>query len=225
MNPYAPSVSHTRILEKARSSGASLAGITSIEWLRRSPSYQTYGKFELPGVGNSVLVLATLHGEDEPELDWWDNKRGGSPGNRQLENVAKTLGQWLHLEFNINARLLPYHAEKGGILLKDAATLAGLGAVGLNNLLITPEFGPRVRFRAMLIDEALEPTGPIDFSPCEACDMVCRRVCPQKAFKTGSYSKTSCYEQMKDDESPGMRIKYCRACELACNVGAHPHPA
>ena len=50
-----------------------------------------------------------------------------------------------------------------------------------NNLLITPEFGPRVCLRDLLLNVDLEPTGPIDFTPCEACNMPCRRVCPQEA--------------------------------------------
>jgi len=89
----------------------------------------------------------------------------------------------LNEEFSINARPLSYRIEEGGIFLKDAAALAGLGIIGKNNLLITPEYGPRVRLRALFLDLDLEPTGPIDFAPGEACDMPCRRACPQKAFR------------------------------------------
>jgi len=45
----------------------------------------------------------------------------------------------------INACPLPYRVEQGGILLKDAAVLAGLGVTGKNNLVITPQLaGPCV---------------------------------------------------------------------------------
>jgi len=98
-----------------------------------------------------VLVLALVHDEGESELDWWDGERG-TPGNRRLESIAKSLRQWLKEDLNSDAHLLPYHVEKGGIFLKDAAVLAGLGTIGMNNLLITPEFGPRVRLRALLLD-------------------------------------------------------------------------
>lgn len=231
----------TQIIEQAKTFGASLAGIASVAALKESPSYEIYHKspyyngyekVEWPEDAKSVLVLALVHKASEPELDWWDYRPGRTPGNRQLMSIAKSLRQWLKKEFSINARPLPYRVEEGGILLKDAAALAGLGTIGKNNLLITPEFGPRVRFKALFLDMDLEPTGPIDFTPCEACDMLCRRACPQKAFRNGSYSRALCDIQMgedeaneviveksEDDDSRGNYRKYCRACDLACPVG------
>jgi epoxyqueuosine reductase len=62
---------------------------------------------------------------------------------------------------------LSYFIETGGIYLKDTAVLAGLGCIGKNNMLVTPELGPKVRLRALLLEEDLTPTGPIDFDPCK----------------------------------------------------------
>ena len=208
-----------------------MAGIASLSSVQNSPSYETYSEVEFPQDAQSVLVLALAHDEAEPELDWWDSKRG-SPGNRRLESIAKSLRQWLKEDLNSDAHLLPYHVEKGGIFLKDAAVLAGLGTIGMNNLLITPEFGPRVRLRALLLDAELVPAAPTDFAPCAGCAMPCRSACPQEAFTSGSYRRTLCSEQMERDEAnaviveegqekdlPSKYIKYCRACELACPVG------
>jgi len=232
MNSYIQAEITTHIIEKkAKAFGASLAGITSISSLQNSPSYERCGKVKWPVGTKSVLVLALAHETSEPELDWWDDEKGGTPGNRQLIIIAKSLRQWLNEEFNINAQLLSYHVE-GGIFLKDAAVLAGLGTIGKNNLVVTPEFGPRVRFRALLLDADIVPTGAIDFAPCSSCDMRCGQACPQKAFKNGSYSRAACNKQMKKDETyktifekiavcvnRRKKIKYCRACELACPVG------
>lgn len=208
----------SQVIEKAIAFGASLAGIANVVSLRDSPSYKIFGPVEWPAEAKSTLVLALTHEASEPELDWWDDKKGGTPGNRQLMNMAKSMSKCLREEFSIRVWPLPYHVEKGGIFLKDAAALAGLGIIGKNNLLITPEFGPRVRLRALFLDVIIEPTGPIDFNPCEACNnMPCRHTCPQKAFKDGSYSRILCNEQMKRDEAnKGIFVKYCRACELAC---------
>ncbi len=176
-----------------------------------------------------MLVLAVVHNPSDPELDWWDDSPGGTPGNRQLISVAKNLKKWLAEEYNINGRPLPYKVEKGGVFLKDAAALAGLGIIGKNNLLVTPEYGTNIRLRALFLGVDLEPTGPIDFNPCQTCAMPCMRACPQDAFHDGSYKKALCRIQMTADEinrvtikkakygvTPRIVIKYCRACELAC---------
>jgi epoxyqueuosine reductase len=165
----------------------------------------------------------------KPELDWWDDEPLGTPGNRQLDRVARGLSQWLKHEYDATARPLPYQPAQGGVFLKDAAALAGLGVMGRNNLLITPEHGPLVRLRALFLDVALGSTGPSGFAPCERCAMPCRTACPQGAFVTGAYDVTRCRLQMEIDEAarvtlassqsdarPAQVIKYCRACELAC---------
>ncbi len=227
------------ILEKAKSLGATLTGIAAIDALRNAPSYQTYGQPDFPANARSVLVLVLVHDEEHPELDWWGVK-GGTAGNYRLMQISNQLHVQLQEESHIQAQPLPYHVEqgrmlkeRGGIFLKDAAVLAGLGCLGANNLLITPEFGPRVRLRALFLDVDLEPTGPIDFSPCNGCAMPCKQVCPQNAFSSGAYSRAQCARQMQQDEEASKvlvktalhnerqvnRIKYCRACELSCPVG------
>ena len=219
------------LVVKAKAFGVSLAGIASIASLKDAPSYKVYGEVEWPVEAKSVLVMGLVHEASEPELDWWDDREGGTDGNRTLMKMADSLSQWLSEECNVNGRRLSYYVQKGGIFLKDAAALAGLGIIGKNNLLVTPAFGPRLRLRGLFIDLDLTPTGPIDFSPCDTCDMPCRLACPQKAFEEGSYSRTSCNRQMKEDvenreifeksqsdDAPGMCIRYCRACELACPV-------
>jgi len=148
-----------------------------------------------------------------------------------LNAMALDLARWLDVEFSISADSVPYSVSKGGIFLKDAATLAGLGIIGKNNLLITPEFGSRVRLKALFLDVALEPTDPIDFAPCQGCDVRCWSACPKDAFRKGAYGKPFCQGQMAIDEANLVRIenwkpdgsadkvvKYCRACELACPV-------
>lgn len=233
MNSHSASPITIQIIENAKTFGASLAGIASVASLRNSPSHKVGLKPLWPGGAKSMLVLALHHKISEPKLDWWDNKQGGTAGNRQMIRTAASMRQWLKKEFHINAQPLPYHIEKGGTFLKDAAALAGLGAIGKNNLLISPQFGPRVRLCALLLDVELGPTGPIDFTPCEGCHMPCRHVCPQKAFASGSYVKALCNEQMKKDEankvvfkevdndhSPSLLVKYCRTCELSCPVAS-----
>ncbi len=221
----------SQILEKARFLGASLAGVVDTALLWNAPSYRVYETAAFPTKARSVLVLALAHPEIHPELDWW-GVEGGTIGNQRLQQISESLKQWLHNEYAIFARPIPYQLESGGIFLKDAATLAGLGVIGRNNLLITPEFGPRVRLRALFLDIEVTPPKIGAFAPCDACDMPCRLNCPRNAFAAGSYDRDACAEQMRADEdnrviikeavnrgTPEVRIKYCRTCELACPVG------
>ncbi len=46
---------------------------------------------------------------------------------------------------------------------------AGLGKLGGSGLLITPQFGPRVRLCKVLTDLPMEPDGPIEFGVREFC--------------------------------------------------------
>ncbi len=64
------------------------------------------------------------------------------------------------------------------------AIQAGLGQYGRHGLLITPEFGPRVRIAKIFTDLPLRPDAPIDFGVTETCE-ICRRCsdgCPVKAI-------------------------------------------
>jgi epoxyqueuosine reductase len=220
-----------RIIAQAKTFGASLAGMVSITALERAPSYATCGLVpRLAGAG-SLLVLALVHKHSQPQLDWWDDRKGGTPGNRRMEETAINLARWLGRKMRVEAHLLPYHMERGGVFLKDAAVLAGLGIIGRNNLLVTPDYGPRIRLRAMLVEVEVDPPETPDFDPCARCCVPCTRACPREAFAQASYHRPSCAAQMKHDEAnkirvPGVEeaagqllcVPYCRACELACPV-------
>ena len=258
------------IIAQARAFGADLAGIASVADLKRSPSHRISEKMPaFDGVGTqfvegrqrgvvhwpegcaAAIVIAIAHPREKPELDWWVTgaHAGNTAGNQLLMSVVKKLSDWLDAKCRIRSVKLPYHIEHGGIYMKDAAVMAGLGCIGKNNLLVTPRYGPRQRLRVMLIDADLPSTGPIDFDPCLGCPMPCRKACPQRAFskkiytrdvygidqlpgRSGGYSRFQCNRQMEtdcadfeaiggDDQTlMGKRVKYCRECELACPIGS-----
>lgn len=244
--------------------GADLAGLVSREDLQEAPSRcraEARGTYTVPpgweedrvagdqrdrfAWAPSLLVSALHHPADEPALDHHrDPYRGKTEGNRRLIDLNRRLIDWLDESEGIAAENVPYAVEKGGVFLKDAAVLAGLGTVGRNNLLVTPAFGPRVRLRALALAVRLPPGEPLDFDPCRNCDMPCRRACPRDALaapaapeegllpaRDGAYRLSHCDREMRADREaawtlPGegateaMRvIVHCRACELACPVG------
>jgi epoxyqueuosine reductase len=228
MEPHQDSVAE-RIIKKATALGASLAAVAPVSALREAAPLFSGPLAQRKGA--AILILALGHPETEPELDWWDGP-GGTKGNRHLIALSKQLERFLAAELGIHSQQLPYHPWKGGILLKNAASLAGLGCIGDNNLLITPQYGPRVRLRAMVLDQEL-PLGPRpSFTPCETCPRPCWQACPQQAFDSGAYVRDRCTRQMEEDEERARQgqtdadrivpVDYCRACELACPVGRTP---
>ncbi|MFC1978556.1 reductive dehalogenase [Chloroflexota bacterium] len=67
------------------------------------------------------------------------------------------------------------------------AMQAGLGQIGRNGLLITPQFGPTVRIGQVLTDLPLIPDAPIDFGVtefCRACKK-CADMCPSNSIPHG----------------------------------------
>jgi epoxyqueuosine reductase len=220
-----------RIIQRALDYGASLAGICSAEALAESRSYSGGEQIQCAVKGHSLLVLALAQGDAWPEFDWFDSRPGSTPGNRCLFEIMGQMVKWLEEEEKIRSRALPYNLKNGGIFLKVAAMFAGLGTIGKNNLLITRDFGPRVRLRAIHLGRELAPTGPREYNFCEACDAPCRRACPQDAFDEGVFSRKRCSIQMRIDRfestqsavkggGDGMEtpVKFCRACELACTL-------
>ena len=64
---------------------------------------------------------------------------------------------------------------------------AGLGEMARNGLLITPEFGPRVRLAKVLTDLPLIPDKPIEFGVWDFCLICekCAKKCPSKSIMFG----------------------------------------
>jgi hypothetical protein len=153
-----------QIIEKAKEFGACATEIVDVEALKKSPSHLIYpqiggyknflnkevprdsGEVLWPPNTKSTFLVAVEHPEDKPELDWWqDGLNGGTPGNQVLKTIVSRLTEWLKKENGYEIRGLPYYILQGGIFLKDAAVMAGLGCIGKNNMLVSPQYGPRVR--------------------------------------------------------------------------------
>ena len=204
-------------LEKARDLGADVAGAVPAARLVDCPSAVAEGVCGSPADRGTYIVLGLSHGPEHPELDLWEEGRG-TPGDRILAGIGRNLARWLSECYGISARVVPYQVEDGGIYLKDAACIAGIGRMGRNNLVIVPRYGPRVRFRAVWVDlnhPAEGHSGPA--LPCADCEGYCTRACPMGAFETGLYSRERCLARMNADKAAGReQIDHCRACELAC---------
>jgi epoxyqueuosine reductase QueG len=108
---------------------------------------------------------------------------------------------------------------------KLAGYEAGLGVFGRSNLLITPEYGPRVNLGVVLTNASIEQDKPLrDFNPCQKCD-TCVRLCPVNAINgkmppPKGFNRTRCIRfilQIRD--MTRKRVRFCGYCYDFCPVG------
>jgi len=72
----------------------------------------------------------------------------------------------------------------GDLSQKHAAVAAGLGRFGLQSLVLTPQFGPRQRWGAIVTNAPLKPGPPLKVDLCRPakCGYACIENCPAKVF-------------------------------------------
>ena len=64
-----------------------------------------------------------------------------------------------------------------------AGKYAGLGTIGYNHMLLTKEFGPRVRLVSVFTDAFIPPDEVLEKDICTKCE-ICKSCCPTSAFST-----------------------------------------
>jgi epoxyqueuosine reductase QueG len=104
---------------------------------------------------------------------------------------------------------------------RHAAVAAGLGEFGWLSIVLTPQFGPRNRFGAVLTTAELEPdpmySGPRLCNPGK-CN-ICTTVCPTGALsKFGEKEARSVVYKYNDGEKT---YSYCHVDMNRCRIAAH----
>jgi epoxyqueuosine reductase len=114
---------------------------------------------------------------------------------------------------------------------KMAATRAGIGWIGKTDLLVTKEFGPRVRLASILLKENIfDPGIPIEESQCGDCG-ICVISCPAQAAtgdlwnvktdRDAFYNAFKCREKCRELSLANLneRISLCGICVSVCPRG------
>jgi epoxyqueuosine reductase len=108
---------------------------------------------------------------------------------------------------------------------KTLATLAGLGWIGKSSLLVSPQYGPRVRLGAMLTDAPLQVGIPVTRGNCGDCTC-CIEACPAGAIKGRNWLQgldradlldvRLCGDHLREGIATTGRRAVCGLCLKAC---------
>jgi len=185
------------VKEKARALGADLVGIANAAALNANPPDPAHPKRPMDisdHDADRVIVIAKRLSAGTTRLPAWDERHKFYNDELALTAIEATsleLVLWLEdrgypalivppthvdpLDYRGDAR-----AALGPILsMPHAAVEAGLGTLGLNQMLLTPEYGPRVVVTAVLTSAPVECDSRMEEALCHGAECGrCLSACP-----------------------------------------------
>ena len=200
------------------SSGASLVGFCSLESVVNAPyPYAITIAYKL-----SDAVLKTI--TDSPTMPYFQHYR---IVNTKLDLLALDCVRFIE---NKGYSAFPVAGSQstgqyhGYFPHKTGAVLSGLGYIGRNCLLITPEYGSKVRLATVLTDMPVtrqRPLVPFLCGDCTACVTACKggaisgKAYDEKTGRDGFFDAEKCSNHMKTFKDIG-RGAVCGACIKVC---------
>ena len=231
-----------------RAEGIDLVGIADARNLM--VAYPPKQATALMPTARSVIVMAVAHSLGAvyaPDIMIWT--RNKMQTSRLLDETAEKISRMLEREGFLS---LPISADKpaeivkinpetgkrfrqtramGFLSHKHAAVSCGIGEIGRNNLLLTPEFGPHQRLCAIVTQAPLDTDPRRKLGLCTECDR-CINACPSGALKSDRYDVDPCFiywsygfnrlPPAKLSEWPGfirMVLKHARRRDLLVESG------
>ena len=190
------------ILPGARSAVV-LASEILPEVIRFFTSQRSVGALQLSDIASRIMELVSGH------LDW------------DAYTIAKKLNRAGYRVVPLPAWGAPFDLReiRGVIPYGQLARMAGLGTTGWHSMLLTPEFGARVRLAALLTD-ALLPAGksPESYYRCPEFGGACVKICPAGAISLPDEAGHISIDRFKCNnmiESSGG----CSECLKICPAG------
>jgi len=185
LEPESPEIAAAQIKDVAKVFGADLVGITEHDerWIyteRYSSQTGTAKSNDLPAGLTSVIVIGQSM---DPDLVRTAPSAlsGTATGLGYSQDAAVLLGVAQYIR-NLGYEAVPSMNDTA--LAIPFAIKAGLGEYARHGLVITPEFGARLRFGKIFTDLPLAHDQPKTFGVkefCEECDR-CAKACPAQAI-------------------------------------------
>jgi epoxyqueuosine reductase len=212
----------------ARSNGADLAGIAPVERFEAAPA--GHRPADILEGARSVMVCAMRLPRSVLDGPATSYQCSMDAVHRRLDELAVELALFLEQS---GARAVPvpsddpyrhWEAERnygmGDMSHRHAAQAAGLGRLGRNSMLVTPQFGNMVHLVSIVTDAALDPDPLLQWEPCPPGCARCIKACPAGAIMEGpSVDQSRCRPVVMQKLPKGQIIEACWACRKACPVG------
>ncbi len=211
--------------------GASVVGIARLNplWIYQEhlPGAQVPASGDAPKVLRESLQWVVVLAFEE-DFDGIANSPGRlasaatANGYSRMATTAFSLAEFIRA---LGYTAIPCGNDTG--LSIPMAIDAGLGELGRNGLLITPQFGPRVRLAKVLTDLPMAVDRPIRFGVAEFCEtcMLCAEQCPSGSISKGAPT----WQGRSPSNNPGARKWYvhpescydyngfsCSNCKRSC---------
>lgn len=115
------------------------------------------------------------------------------------------------------SQTIDWEKQRAHLSHKKVGSLAGLGWMGRNNLLVNQELGARFRLVTVLTDMPLSTDRPLE-ADCGTCRK-CLKPCPAQAIKERQedFDHLGCFEKLREFRNSGIVGQYiCGVCVKAC---------
>ena len=196
---------------KARSFGADLIGIADSAEINANPPDPADPRVPADISGHDsgrVIVIGKRLSSGVTRIARWDERHkyyNDELTLTALEEIALSLVLWLERKGYPALIVPPTHVDpwryqgdpdqpmKPLLSLDHAAVEAGLGTLGLNRMLLTPEFGPRVMLTAVLASVPVECGKRMEEALCRGPECGrCLAACPGDVIKHWNRDWAAC---------------------------------
>ena len=214
---------HEEVKNFALQSGASLFGVTEISAVQDRINFLSPSALK----GMDWAISMAFHLSDRILEDIVDGPTKlyffhYQRVNIHLDELALKVTQFLQSHgwqaLPIPAsQIIDWENQRAHISHKHVALKAGLGWIGRNNLLVTPEYGSRVRLVTVLTDRPMKADRPLAWD-CGDC-RTCLPSCPSHSIKEKpeDFDHRGCYLQIRTlVKAAGISQNICGLCVKAC---------
>lgn len=228
-------IGEQKLKKFALTMGADLVGITSVDRLNGAP--KGFRPEDSLSRAKSVISLAKqypkgLMGTKRTTAYFHFMKQEFA----LLETIALKIA--LYIESYMGGKAAPIPADipyeywdeerkygRADLSHKHVAQAAGLGVIGRNTLLITPEYGNRIHLTSIITDVDLEPDEACNdvLLRCSESCSICIEACPVNAIREGYVDQKACRTHCFHYHPRGWHYYACWECREKCILVGKQH--